>query len=138
MEKRLLFSFPKIFKIAKIYSLKKKNLQIFKIELDESKKAQVSGSMKVNVHYYENGNVQMNTTRKYADAISAADSETLAKNLVAAIKKEENVFQDSIADRCLSLGETFKTLRKKLPFSKTLFDFNISKQNIVNEMHGGK
>lgn len=81
----------------------------------------ISGSMKVNVHYYENGNVQLNTSREYGETISTGSN--VADEIVKVLSKAEGNFQNQIDTSCNNLSETFKSLRRRLPYTKTLYDF---------------
>lgn len=90
--------------------------------LDNGNQVKISGSMKVNVHYYENGNVQLNTSKEYGETVSSS-SASLAEDVAKILSKAEGNFQSQIETSCNNLSETFKTLRRRLPYTKTLFDF---------------
>ncbi|KAF0980173.1 hypothetical protein FDP41_013387 [Naegleria fowleri] len=97
-------------------------------------KVKVSGSMKVNCHYYENGNVQLNTSKEHAETVDGGDS--FADNIVKMLVKAEGNFQTQIDTSCANLNETFKSLRRPLPMTKTLFDFASSQHKLAREFGG--
>jgi len=93
--------------------------------------------MKVNVHYYEKGNIQLNTSKEYGETISGKDD--IYTDIANAISKVEGAFQRDIDTACNNLTETFKGLRRRLPISGTLFNFAATGQhNLVDGMVKGK
>jgi len=77
--------------------------------------------IKINVHYYEDGNVQLNTncTRKKS-GIPATNPESLADAAVKAITEVETEFQNQIEISYDKMGNTtFKALRRALPITQT-------------------
>merc|ERR1711953_1433876 len=69
--------------------------------------AEVSGVLKVQVHYYEDGNVQLVSSKDVKEAISSSSEETTAKELI-------KLMEDT----------TFKALRRQLPVTRTKIDWN--------------
>ena len=83
----------------------------------------MSGSVKVNVHYYERGNVQLNTTKEYAETIESKSEDEALASIAKVLAKVETTFMKEIDFACNNLSETFKSLRRRLPISKQLFNF---------------
>lgn len=106
---------------------------VFRVAFDADDKAKVSGSMKVNVHYYESGNVQLNTSRDHGEAVSGAD---IASEVVKVIKRVEGEFQSEIDSACNNLSDTFKSLRRRLPITGSLFDFASGQHKVAQEITG--
>ncbi|KAL9653844.1 hypothetical protein ABK040_012905 [Willaertia magna] len=104
---------------------------VYRVSLQEEGKAKVSGIMKVNVHYYENGNVQLNTSREHGETVDSGDQ--WAENVVKVLRKAEGNFQTQIDTACNNLNDTFKSLRRPLPLTKTLFDFASSQHKLAKE-----
>ena len=72
----------------------------------------LSGSIKINNHYFENGNIHFNLNREFANIpLAAADAE----NIIAAINKTETEYQTSIERMHESMGDVFKRMRRTLP-----------------------
>jgi len=110
---------------------------VYRVSFQEEKKAKVSGTMKVNVHYYEKGNVQLNTSKEYGETVTAKDDIFTA--ITEAISKVEGSFQRDVDSACNNLTETFKGLRRRLPVSGNLFPFHATGQhNLVDGMKGKK
>jgi capping protein (actin filament) muscle Z-line, alpha len=95
---------------------------VWKVTL-EGKKVKVSGSVKVNVHYYERGNIQLNTTKEYAETVDAKSDEEAIAAVAKVLSKVETTFMKEIDSTCTNLSETFKSLRRRLPMTKQLFNF---------------
>jgi capping protein alpha len=106
---------------------------VYRVTLEDDKKAKVSGSMKVNVHYYENGNVQLNTSKEYGENVSG---DNIGAEVAAVLSKTEGNFQAQIDTSCNNLNETFKSLRRRLPYTKTLFDFASNQHKLISDMSG--
>merc|ERR1712188_34547 len=80
----------------------------------------LEGNIRVSVHYYEDGNVQLNTdTKKTASCQAGAD------NIIKAIKRVEMEFQNALDQSYTTMGDTtFKALRRVLPITRQKIDWN--------------
>lgn len=89
----------------------------------------VVGKILANVHYYEQGNVQLSTTHNISftlpPAIISAPSNTAASKIIALIEDEEGKYQISLNDTYQEMGEkTFKGLRRALPLTRQKIDWD--------------
>jgi len=109
---------------------------VYRVTYSDDKKAKLSGSMKVNVHYYEGGNVQLNTSKEHGETVSSSNADSVGDDVAKAISKTEGAFQRDIDAACNSLSETFKSLRRRLPITKTLFDFKSQQHKLVEDLTG--
>jgi len=103
----------------------------------EEKKFKLSGTMKVNIHYYERGNIQLNTSKEYAESVNCNNEEDVPKEVVKALTKVESNFQKDIDTACNNLSETFKSLRRRLPITGNLFDFSGGQSKLVEGIMKG-
>jgi len=94
------------------------------------------GHFKIVVHYYEDGNVQLNTNTTQNVTISASGGpDAVAQAAFKAISKAEQQFQESLDSSYRSMGDTtFKALRRALPITRTRIDWN----KIKNYKIGGQ
>jgi capping protein alpha len=98
--------------------------------------AKMSGLIKCLVHYYEDGNVQLNTkTERNAD-VKVSDS-SAAEAITKQIQEWESGFQTGLDSSTQNLLElSFKGLRRKLPISGTKFNFNqIGQHKVIGELN---
>jgi len=84
------------------------------------------GHFKIVVHYYEDGNVQLNTdTTKKTNVPDSGGADAVATAAIKAITKVEQEFQHTLDNSYSIMGETtFKALRRALPITKTKIDWN--------------
>jgi len=90
---------------------------------------QVHGKMLVNVHYYEQGNVQLSTTHNTSitlpPAVVTSSPSASASKILALIEVEEGKYQTSLNDTYHEMGEkTFKGLRRALPMTRQKLDWD--------------
>jgi capping protein alpha len=94
------------------------------------------GHFKIVVHYYEDGNVQLNTDTTQTLKISDSGNDaTISKEALKVIAKAEQQFQESLDQSYRTMGDTtFKALRRALPITRTRIDWN----KIKNYKIGGQ
>eukprot|EP01092_Planopodium_desertum_P006057 TRINITY_DN2499_c0_g2_i1.p1 TRINITY_DN2499_c0_g2~~TRINITY_DN2499_c0_g2_i1.p1 ORF type:complete len:291 (-),score=69.94 TRINITY_DN2499_c0_g2_i1:96-968(-) len=90
-----------------------------------AKSVDLNGLIKVNVHYYEDGNVQLSTEcNKSMSVAGAGDAAATAKAIIDSINKSEAAYQTAVVTNYKTMGETsFKALRRPLPITKTRIDW---------------
>jgi len=99
---------------------------------------ELHGSIKVNVHYYEDGNVQLITKVDKTAKFNGGSDDATAKNITEAITKCEGEFQASLDEGYHQMSEqSFKSLRRKLPVVGTKVNFEGIAQHKMNKELGG-
>jgi len=87
--------------------------------------AQLTGHIRVNVHYYEDGNVQLNSDTKKTASASGSSPAQLAAAIVKQIKRTEAEFHNALGQSYVTMGETtFKALRRVLPITRSRIDWD--------------
>lgn len=97
---------------------------VWKITFKANDVANLEGNLRAVVHYYEDGNVQLNT--KFAPKVSAnvGNPTQTASELTKVIKKAEQDYHTAVESTYATMGDTtFKALRRVLPITKNRLDW---------------
>jgi capping protein alpha len=98
---------------------------------------ELTGHFKIVVHYYEDGNVQLNSDATQTTKISEGSPDATAAAAFKAIAKVEQSFQEALDGSYRSMGDTtFKALRRALPITRTRIDWNKIKNYKVGSQMG--
>lgn len=108
----------------------------FKIVFDPTSAsidAQLVGKVWIHTHYFEDGNVQMTSSRDSNPAVKC-ELANLASAVVAAVKAEEDIFQNGLNDHFYQLARSFKSLRRAMPVSRQPMDWSSARGSLLKEM----
>jgi len=90
-----------------------------------TEEVKISGNIKVNVHLYEDGNVQLRGDFKKDLRAPCGPPAPCAQEALKEIAKAEQDYQAAIETLYSSMGDTtFKALRRVLPITKTKIDWD--------------
>ncbi|EST10039.1 F-actin-capping protein subunit alpha [Kalmanozyma brasiliensis GHG001] len=87
----------------------------------------LTSTLSVQVHYFENGNVQLNAAkpRTFHLSTDGGDAEKLAKEVVSVISAHEDAWQKGLETSYDELAErAFKALRRQLPLTRQKVDWD--------------
>ena len=86
-----------------------------------------AGEIKVRAHYFEDGNVQLQTKKAVAETPLEEAGADFAAAVVAAITKEEKALQAGLELMYANMtDETFKAMRRVMPVHRNKMNWNIN------------
>lgn len=95
----------------------------------------VTGAIQVVVHYFEEGNVQLDTKHDVTLTVKAKDEAADADALTAEIAKTEQEYLANLEETYSNLSETtFKDLRRTLPVTRTKFPWAQVQHSLATEL----
>lgn len=96
----------------------------------------VTGKLHVDVHYYEDGNVALNTTKPISVSISSLSAETVISRIAAA----ERDYQETLNRAFVQMAEeAFKNLRRQLPITRQKVEWEkVGGYRLGQDISGGK
>jgi len=95
-------------------------------------KITLSGNMRLQVHYYEDGNVQLVSNTDKSGSANGSDAKSAAAATLKQIARIEAEFQEALNQSYNVMGDnTFKALRRMLPITKKMMDWDIRRINAL-------
>jgi hypothetical protein len=87
------------------------------LKKDDNQKYSITGNIKINTYYYEEGNIQFNLSKNYKHEFKfETEGEELAKEVINFIQESENESQINLDKLFENLSDEYiKPLRRKLP-----------------------
>ncbi|KAK4705012.1 hypothetical protein P7C70_g1194, partial [Phenoliferia sp. Uapishka_3] len=97
----------------------------------------LTGTIKINIHYYEQGNVQLSTTHTITSELPSSNS--TPSQILALIKSAEQTTQTALGESYATLSDdVFRGLRRALPKTRSKLDWGkISAYRLGTELGGG-
>ncbi|CCI49929.1 unnamed protein product [Albugo candida] len=87
----------------------------------------MSGEINLHVHYYENGNLQLQDTKKVQQTLSLNKTPLeLGEEVIRVIKDAEDSLQNSLDELYINMShETLKEMRRIMPVTQTKMDWSL-------------
>jgi len=104
------------------------------LSVNKKGKTKLEGRIRINVHYFEDGNVQLNSTFNEQGEVDVSDPEATAENVLDTIKNLENDFQKKLDSFYVQMHDsTFKNMRRFLPKTGKKMDWRARVHSLVSE-----
>lgn len=89
-----------------------------------SPSTEVSGSITVQTHYFEDGSVHLTVTKDVEETLLITDENQTAQDFVKLVEKKENELQSWLMEEYQLMNSTYvKSFRRQLPITHTSLDW---------------
>jgi len=109
---------------------------VFSLNVGKMGATEMKANVKINVHYFEDGNVQLNThVDKTINITVTSDEEATGKNVAVAVAQIESEFQSQLEEMYVNMHRTtFKSMRRFLPVNRQPMIWNLAAHSLVGEV----
>jgi len=108
---------------------------LYTISVASSGQQELKGSVKLNVHYFEDGNVQLHSTFEKQANINVQGEDATGADIVKAIAKIEGDFQSQLEEMYVNMpGSIFKSMRRFYPITRQPMVWNINAHTLANDI----
>jgi capping protein alpha len=110
---------------------------VFSLNVSKMGSTEMKANVKINVHYFEDGNVQLHThVDKNVNITIQSDEETTGKNVAVAVAQIESEFQSQLEEMYVNMHRTtFKAMRRFLPVSRSPMVWNLAAHSLAGEVN---
>lgn len=98
---------------------------VFTLSVNDKGTTKLNCNTKINVHYFEDGNVQLHSAIEKSASINVQDETSTAEAVAKAINVHESEYQASMEEMYVDMHRsTFKKMRRFLPITKQPMQWN--------------
>lgn len=107
----------------------------YTLNVGQNGQTDLTGSLKVNVHYFEDGNVQLNINHEKSARVQVNDAESTAKSVIGAMSKLESDFFSTLEEMYLNMNsDIFKAMRRVLPVTRETMTWTSAAHSLATQM----
>jgi capping protein alpha len=109
---------------------------VFTVNVGKKGQTELKGSIKVNVHYFEDGNVQLHGAIDKTAQVNVQGEEETAKEVAKAIGRFETEWQSNLEEMYVNMHRTtFKAMRRFLPITKQPMTWSAAAHSLASEVN---
>jgi capping protein alpha len=111
---------------------------VYTINVSKHGSSDLKGSVKIQVHYFEDGNVQLHSTIDKTVSVSIGNEDNTAKEISKAINGFETDFQNNLEEMYVNMHRnTFKAMRRFLPINRMKMVWSSAAHSLAQEVNKG-
>jgi len=108
---------------------------VYHLAVNKKGAAELKGNVKVQVHYFEDGNVQLHTNFDRVQPITIGSEDDTAKEVGKALQRIESDFQSNLEEMYVNMHRTtFKSMRRFLPISRQPMTWSAAAHSLAGEV----
>jgi len=108
---------------------------VYSLSVKSKGEVDMKSVAKVQVHYFEDGNVQLHTALDKTLKVKVSDPDATAKVFAAAVANLESGYQNSLEEMYVEMHRsTFKSMRRFLPINHQPMNWNLNAHSIAQEI----
>ncbi|KAG6615379.1 putative F-actin-capping protein subunit alpha [Phytophthora cinnamomi] len=97
--------------------------------------AKVKGNIQLHVHYFENGNLQLQSSKDVEEEITVQRVGGLGDALLRVMKEAEDDLQANLEDMYINMSEeTFKEMRRVMPVTQTKMEWSLHAHRTAKDL----
>lgn len=99
---------------------------VFTVNVGDTGSKEMKCNTKVNVHYFEDGNVQLHAAMEKTASVDVSDEQSTAASIKKAVNEFESAYQSHMEEMYVDMHRTtFKAMRRFLPITKQMMNWNV-------------
>jgi capping protein alpha len=112
---------------------------VYQLNVLSQGNVEMKGDVKIGVHYFEDGNVQLNSKFPTKATVQISDEKKTGAAVAKAVKQLETDFQSNLEQMYIEMhSHTFKAMRRFLPVSKQPMNWNVAAHKMAGELASGQ
>jgi hypothetical protein len=97
--------------------------------------SELKGGVKVSVHYFEDGNVQLHSACELSASVLVDQPDSLARKVADAVSKFESEYQGALEEMYVNMHRTtFRAMRRLLPVNRQKFVWDAAAHSLAQQV----
>ncbi|EEY62586.1 F-actin-capping protein subunit alpha, putative [Phytophthora infestans T30-4] len=97
--------------------------------------AKIKGNIQLHVHYFENGNLQLQNSKDIDEEITVQRPGGLGDAILRVMKEAEDDLQSNLEDMYINMSEeTFKEMRRVMPVTQTKMEWSLHAHRTAKDL----